>query len=263
MWVIFDHLRPSGHIMPDHVGDRGVVRLDFGASRSPAYLGNLQLLERPGHAQILRANQVRAAPAPALREMIPRVVRLGPAHRRPRRARLLAPVPLARLPFGGAARRCLRGGLRPGTSSPEGGIEEFWLLRDSARSSRATRSRSSAACSACARSSSRGPAICSSRAAQPGQSGTAGGTPDTSHDLPEPASGKQAGTLSRPAKPGPRLPGHPRTLTCVRSSGAARRRRRPLRNPAGSVLTSHFGAAQPVAWRTGLPAQRAAAAGRP
>ena len=26
MWVIFDHLRPSGHIMPDHVGDRGAVR---------------------------------------------------------------------------------------------------------------------------------------------------------------------------------------------------------------------------------------------
>jgi hypothetical protein len=26
MWVIFDHLRPSGHIMPDRVGDRGAVR---------------------------------------------------------------------------------------------------------------------------------------------------------------------------------------------------------------------------------------------
>jgi len=25
MWVIFDHLRPSGHIMPDHAGDRGAV----------------------------------------------------------------------------------------------------------------------------------------------------------------------------------------------------------------------------------------------
>ncbi len=23
MWVIEDHLRPSGHIMPDHAGDRG------------------------------------------------------------------------------------------------------------------------------------------------------------------------------------------------------------------------------------------------
>jgi hypothetical protein len=37
MWVIFDHLRPSGHIMPDHVGDRGAARLDLGASRSPTY----------------------------------------------------------------------------------------------------------------------------------------------------------------------------------------------------------------------------------
>ena len=27
MWVIFDHLRPSDHIMPDHAGDRGTVRL--------------------------------------------------------------------------------------------------------------------------------------------------------------------------------------------------------------------------------------------
>ncbi len=25
MWVIFDHLRPSGHIMPDHGGDRGAA----------------------------------------------------------------------------------------------------------------------------------------------------------------------------------------------------------------------------------------------
>jgi hypothetical protein len=25
MWVIFDHLRPSGHVMPDHAGDRGVA----------------------------------------------------------------------------------------------------------------------------------------------------------------------------------------------------------------------------------------------
>jgi hypothetical protein len=37
MWVIFDHLRPSGHIMPDHVGDRGAGHLDPGASRSPTY----------------------------------------------------------------------------------------------------------------------------------------------------------------------------------------------------------------------------------
>jgi hypothetical protein len=27
MWVIFDHLRPSGHIMPDHAGDRGTALL--------------------------------------------------------------------------------------------------------------------------------------------------------------------------------------------------------------------------------------------
>jgi hypothetical protein len=27
MWVIEDHLRPSGHIMPDHAGDRGAEHL--------------------------------------------------------------------------------------------------------------------------------------------------------------------------------------------------------------------------------------------
>ena len=30
MWVIFDHLRPPGHIMPDHAGDRGVAYLNSG-----------------------------------------------------------------------------------------------------------------------------------------------------------------------------------------------------------------------------------------
>jgi len=29
MWVTFGHLRPSGHIMPDHAGDRGAVLLDL------------------------------------------------------------------------------------------------------------------------------------------------------------------------------------------------------------------------------------------
>ena len=93
------HPRRAGrHVVPPAAAHRLVqVVLDPLRGR----LGNLQLLERPGHARILRAGQVRAAPAPALREMIPRVVRLGPAHRRPRRARLLAPVPLPRLPLRG------------------------------------------------------------------------------------------------------------------------------------------------------------------
>ncbi len=37
MWVTFGHLRPPGHIMPDHGGDRGAAHLDLGASRSPPY----------------------------------------------------------------------------------------------------------------------------------------------------------------------------------------------------------------------------------
>jgi hypothetical protein len=37
MWVTFGHLRTSGHIMPDHAGDRGAAFLVFGDSRSPPY----------------------------------------------------------------------------------------------------------------------------------------------------------------------------------------------------------------------------------
>jgi hypothetical protein len=46
MWVIFDHLRPSGHIMPDPVGDRGAAHLDPGASRSPKYQAE-ECIDRP------------------------------------------------------------------------------------------------------------------------------------------------------------------------------------------------------------------------
>ena len=119
-----------------------------------------------------------------------------------------------------AARRCLRGGFRPGASSPDGGIEEFPLLREMIRSSRATCSRSWPTCSCrtadCARSraaSSRSSprlATCapsaassSSRAAQLAQPGAGGGIPDTRHDHPEPALSNQGNTPSRPAKPPP------------------------------------------------------------
>ena len=37
MWVTFGHLRPSGHIMPDHAGDRGAVFLVFAPHDHPAY----------------------------------------------------------------------------------------------------------------------------------------------------------------------------------------------------------------------------------
>jgi hypothetical protein len=43
-----------------------------------------------------------------------------------------------------AARRCFRGGSRPGRSSELGGIEEFPLFRDPARSAASSRSRRSA-----------------------------------------------------------------------------------------------------------------------
>jgi len=94
------------------------------------------------------------------------------------------------------------------SSSEDGGIELFPLLRDCARASRATCSRSAAIWSACAPTASRSSparssssAIRASRAAQAAQSGAAGGRADTSHDHPEPALSKQADTLSPPAEP--------------------------------------------------------------
>jgi hypothetical protein len=71
------------------------------------------------------------------------------------------------------AGRFFRGGFRPGKSSDDGGIEEFPLFRDPARSSRVTRSCISA--------------ISLSRAAQPAQPGADGGRPVTSdHDRSRP-----------------------------------------------------------------------------
>jgi hypothetical protein len=45
MWVIEDHLRPSGHIMPDHAGDRGA---------------EARVLEPRDHLHIKQIRKVRA-----------------------------------------------------------------------------------------------------------------------------------------------------------------------------------------------------------
>jgi hypothetical protein len=144
-------------------------------------LGDLQLLIRAGHPQAARAGQVRAAAAQPLRIVADHLVRLGPAHRRPWRARLLAA--LTRRPL--RARRCCRdGGFRPGRSSAPGGMEEFPLLRDAARSSRATRSCSSLISLACSASTL-------SRAARAAQSGPGGGrSVTTDHDQSRPSVSK-------------------------------------------------------------------------
>ena len=157
--------------------------------------GYLQLLERPGHAQILRAGQVRAARACPGRVMILHLVRLGPAHRRSRRAGLLAPLALGGGPFRSAPLPPRR--LAAGLVIEDGGIDEFPLLRDAARSIAAIRSRFS---SICARSS----AISASRAAQPAQSWPGGGRPGTGHDHATPADSKQHDTpagLQRTTRP--------------------------------------------------------------
>jgi hypothetical protein len=58
---------------------------------------DLYLLERPGHARVLRRAQVRAAPARATRVVIDDLVWLGPAQRRSRRPGLPARLALRTL----------------------------------------------------------------------------------------------------------------------------------------------------------------------
>ena len=89
-----------------------------------------------------------------------------------------------------AARRCLRGRPRPGRSSDEGGSDELPLLRDAARSSRATRSCNAAISLACS-------AITPSRAAHAAQSGP--GRQQIGHNRrsSEPALSSQVATLGR------------------------------------------------------------------
>ena len=85
-------LAPAGAPRPVHV----VLDAPGGHQRG------LQLLGRAGHAQVLGTGQVRAAHAGTRRVVVvDHLIRLGPAHRRARRARLLAA--LARRPLRGAA----------------------------------------------------------------------------------------------------------------------------------------------------------------
>ena len=93
---------------------------------------DLLLLIGPGDAQVSGVRQVSAARAGTLREVVLGPVRGLPAHRR---ARLPGCFPgFLFLSARSAARRSFRGGFRPGRSSADGGIEEFPLFRDPARS---------------------------------------------------------------------------------------------------------------------------------
>jgi hypothetical protein len=80
-----------------------------------------------------------------------------------------------------AARRCFRGGFRPGRSSELGGIEEFPLFRDPDRSAAASRSRRSATTASSAAIRSACSRISTSRGS-PGDS--SGGTSVTARNHP-------------------------------------------------------------------------------
>ncbi len=72
-----------------------------------------------------------------------------------------------------AARRRFLGGFRPGWSSADGGIDEFPLFRDPARSAAASRSRRSATSASSAAIRSACAAISASRGSEDGPSASA------------------------------------------------------------------------------------------
>ena len=51
MWVIFGHLRPPGHIMPDHAGDRGAVP-SGPAPRDHLHINQLRMFSGPWDSKI-------------------------------------------------------------------------------------------------------------------------------------------------------------------------------------------------------------------
>ena len=121
---------------PQRAGDRvPVVLRDRRGHRR-----GIDDLVRRGHAEVLGLREVPAAGACPLREQRLRVVRvIAPGQVRAGSAGLLAllPLPVAALRFGAGA-------VFPGRSSADGGIPEFPEFRDTARSSLASRSSSSA-----------------------------------------------------------------------------------------------------------------------
>ena len=103
---------------------------------------DLLLLIRPGNPQVSGIRQVTAARARALGDSGPRSGPGPPTSST--RPGCPAASPASSSSARSAARRCFRGGFRPGRSSELGGIEEFPLFRDPARSAAASRSRRSA-----------------------------------------------------------------------------------------------------------------------
>ena len=135
---IRDARRPGRDMRPA-AGTPGLVQVVLDPLRRRQR--DLLLLIRPGNPQVSGIRQVTAAGAGTLGMVI-----LGPV-------RTFHVIDAPGLPgcfprffffARSAARRCFRGGLRPGRSSDDGGIEEFPLFRDPARSAVSSRSRRSA-----------------------------------------------------------------------------------------------------------------------
>ena len=152
----------------------GLMQVMLDAAR--CYQRHLQLLTRPGHAQVSRAGQVRPAPAHAGRAVIDHLIGFRPRHRRSRRPGCFPRPRLLPLP-----RRSRFGGSLPGRSSAEGGIEELRLLRPSRRLSSAASARSSSIARPCSPSTRPCSAITESRAAHATHPAAGGGSSVTGH----------------------------------------------------------------------------------
>ena len=172
------HARRAGRDMRPAAGAARLVQVVLDPLRRRHR--DLLLLIRPRHAQVSGIRQVPAARALALRVMVLGPVRDLPRHRRTRAARLLPPLPLLLRPLRGPP--LLPGILRPGRSSEDGGIEEFPLFRDPARSAAASRSRRSATSASSAAIRSACAAISASRGSADGSPG--GGASVTARNDP-------------------------------------------------------------------------------
>jgi hypothetical protein len=124
MWVTFGHLRPSGHIMPDHAGDRGAVFLVLAPHDHPAYQPCAGVHDQRRRCINIRAGRLPARPWSGSRTGRKRLItarraadmRASPGRLAGRRRRTRTIVRSV------ASARALRGSARPNASGNRAGL---------------------------------------------------------------------------------------------------------------------------------------------
>ncbi len=80
MWVTFGHLRPSGHIMPDHASDRGAVFLVLAPHDHLAYQADARVIGAGRRCIVMQDGQPLSGLKPGLPDRRQREGLLLPAH---------------------------------------------------------------------------------------------------------------------------------------------------------------------------------------